>query len=300
MSATFNSDNIDTVVFHYPCMDGLSSAWVVCHYYKLKFPEKTLRLFPAQHGKVLNYDMTNQNVLFVDFCPQLDDLELLKSNSNNVYILDHHITAKERLENCPFAKFDMNKSGVGLTWEYFFSEPIPEFLDMIQQRDLWTLKFQTSDYIKEFCQGLFTTMDMYETIEEKLLKFNDIYINHNAIVDIGRVINTTKQIQIKQIVNRIKDVKYTFYDNDQSYSVCMYNCNADLASDLGNALSKEHCDFAVLWRYDHVTETYNYSLRSTDKANCADICYRYLQGGGHKNAAGGKHKDHPCILFNNS
>ncbi len=308
----FTHDQVDTVVFHFPCMDGLSSAWVAYYYYKLKHPEKKLNLVPAQHGKPMLYDMTNHNVLFVDFCPQLTDLETLKANSNNVYILDHHIGAKERLENCSFATFDMLKSGVGLAWDYFFPDlPIPEFLDMIQQRDIWTPKFESSPRIQAFCQGIFQIMDLYETFDDKFAKFDKMInspdVEIDTIVQFGTIINQTKQNQIKAIVNKIKNNKYKFTDtrtdektgqtSSNTYIICMYNCSYDLASDLGNALSREHCDLAILWSYDHLTETYHYSLRSTNKVNCNDIAKRYLDGGGHPNASGGKNKKHPDEIF---
>jgi len=292
-------NNLDTIVFHFPCQDGLSSAWVANHYYQINRLNK-LRLFPAQHGKVLNYDMVGQNILFMDFCPSKDVISQLKANSNKIFILDHHITAKDDLKNCSFAKFDMNKSGVGLTWEYFFPDSdIPEFLAMIQERDLWTFRIEKT---QEFSNGLSFETDSLETFEDKFELFDKLYSNKTKLeqtIELGTILNTHKQMKISYIVEKIKDNKYTGQTKSgNDVSIICYNCAADLSSDLGNALSSVHCDMAILWTYDHVSEEYHYSLRSTNKVDCARLAKEYLSGGGHPNAAGGKHKLHPTEFVN--
>jgi oligoribonuclease NrnB/cAMP/cGMP phosphodiesterase (DHH superfamily) len=304
MNQTTNTDfknNIDTIVFHFPCQDGLSSAWVAYYYYKTNFPTKDLRLFPAQHGKELNYDMVDQNVLFMDFCPSKQVISLLESNNNKIFILDHHITAKDDLTDCPFANFNMDKSGVGLTWEYFFpDEPIPLFLAMIQERDLWKFRI---DKTQEFSNGLFFETDCLETFEQKFGLFDELYTNPSKLeetINLGTILNAHKQMKIKYIVAKVKDNKYIIKNKSgDDVSIICYNCSADLSSDLGNALSSVHCDMAILWTYDHLAEEYHFSLRSTNKVDCARLAKEYLSGGGHPNAAGGKHKSHPTELVSN-
>jgi len=115
-------------------------------------------------------------------------------------------------------------------------------------------------------------------------------------IELGKLLNQKQQMKINLILNRIKNNKHLF----RNHTLIMYNCESELTSDLGNALTSNYCDFAVLWSYDHITHTYNYSLRSTDKVNCAELAQELLNGGGHPNAAGGKHKLHPEVLFNKS
>jgi oligoribonuclease NrnB/cAMP/cGMP phosphodiesterase (DHH superfamily) len=291
-------NSINTIVFHYPCQDGLSSAWVVYHYYKKNHPHIILRLFPAQHGKELNYDMTNEKILFMDFCPSKQVIEHLHSNNNEIFILDHHITAKDDLLDCPFANFNMELSGVGLTWNYFFpSEPIPLFLAMVQERDLWKFRINRT---QEFSNGLSFETDCLKTFEQKFELFDEIYSDKTKleqITNLGTILNTNKQMKISYIVEKIKDNKYIVQNTSgENISIICYNCSADLSSDLGNALSSVHCDMAILWTYDHITEEYHYSLRSTNKVDCAKLAKKYLSGGGHPNAAGGKHKLHPLEI----
>jgi oligoribonuclease NrnB/cAMP/cGMP phosphodiesterase (DHH superfamily) len=54
-----------------------------------------------------------------------------------VVVLDHHKTAEKDLKDLSFAKFDMNKSGAMMAWEYFHPEKeVPLMIRYIQDRDL--------------------------------------------------------------------------------------------------------------------------------------------------------------------
>lgn len=287
-----NKNNIDIVFFHYPCQDGLSSAWIVKYYYKLY--NKIINLLPIQHGDNFDYNFRNKNILFVDFSP--NDIiisDLIKYN--NIYILDHHISEKVRMEKYDFARIDITKAGVRLTWEYFFDANIPLFLEMIEDRDLWIYKNNNS---RDFCEGLYFSYNCLETIEEKLTLFDNLIENQNIEIDkfiqLGSILNLNKNIKIQNIISNIK--KYKF----RGYNVCMYNCSHEMVSDIGNALTSNLCDLAVLWRYDHNNEEYNYSLRSNNIVDCSKLAKELLSGGGHLNAAGGKSKYHPTELFNDN
>ena len=286
-----NKNNIDIVFFHYPCQDGLSSAWIVYYYYKLY--NKKIELIPIHYGDNFNYNFRNKNILFVDFSPNdIIILDLIKNN--NIYILDHHISEKVRMEKYDFAKIDITKSGVRLTWEYFFDYDIPIFLEMIEDRDLW--KFRIKDTVN-FCEGLYFSCNCLETIEEKLTLFDKLIIKQDIEIEnyikLGSIFNLKKNIKIKNIISNIK--KYKF----RGYNVCMYNCSHEMASDIGNALISNLCDLAILWHYDHNNEEYIYSLRSKN-IDCSKLAKELLSGGGHLNAAGGKSKYHPTELFNDN
>jgi oligoribonuclease NrnB/cAMP/cGMP phosphodiesterase (DHH superfamily) len=294
MNQTFTKNEIDVLAFHFPCQDGLSSAAVARLYYK-KSNLNNLIFLPVQHNKKIVCDFTDCNVLFIDFCPPDADIENILSANNRIYILDHHITAKERLNDCPYAKFDMNKSGVGLAWEYFFpEEPMPEFVSMIQERDLWRF---SNPNTQDFTLGFSFDCASTDSLDESFKLFDKLFVDPlqtKYYIDLGKVLNQNKNAKIKRIVSNIKDNVYNYGSN----RVCMYNCDHELASDLGNALCKDnHCDFAVLWRYDHLTEEYHISLRSANKVNCANLAKEILGGGGHPNAAGGASKIHPSVLF---
>jgi oligoribonuclease NrnB/cAMP/cGMP phosphodiesterase (DHH superfamily) len=286
----------DTVVFHYPCQDGLASAWVVYHYHKIH--NQNIELYPIQHGTPLDINkLTNKKVLFCDYSPSVEILEQLETKTTRLCILDHHISAKLALENKSYAIFDMNKSGAGLTWEYFFSEPIPDFILMIQDRDLWTWKLPKS---RAFTSAFYTVCSSIEwnnfselfKLFDKLLENengSDFYINMGTILDKVQY-NKSKYISDEHAkkINKYKE-----------YNVCIVNCSHELASDVGNMLTSLDnvlIDFAVLWRYHHPTEEYFVSLRANNKVDVSKIAKEF-GGGGHANASGFKTKINPIQLF---
>jgi len=276
------------IFFHYPCQDGLASAWVATR--KLTDYE----LFPYQHGGKLNTNFENKTIYFLDMAPSIENLQKLKEK-NTVYVLDHHSSNQKDYSNIedPNVKFDMNLSGAGLTWNFFHpNEPIPMFLQMIQDRDLWKFKVKNS---KEFCESLFFSCGTVETIEEQLDIFDEIF-NHNLVknyVSTGAVMLKEKLLKVRRMADKFIKKIYNF----EGHKVCMVNVESELISDLGNELSsRKECDFAVLWRYDHTTEKYNISMRSDNKVDVSELCKRF-GGGGHKNASGCTSETHPVKLF---
>jgi phosphoesterase RecJ-like protein len=170
---------------------------------------------------------------------------------------------------------------------------------MIQDRDLWTWKLPLS---KDFCDGLHNVLAGVDGIEkcfdyyDKLLENEDI--ETIKYIEIGKILRAKKEKMIYSIVKNNKKV-YNYNFNNNNYKVKMFNCDHEYASDLGNALCKsDNCDFAVLWRYDHTSETYWLSLRANNKVDVSAICKTY-GGGGHKNASGCTIDKHPIEIFNN-
>ena len=95
----------DIVVFHYPCQDGLVSAWVANSYHKQN--NKSVELYPIQHGTPLNINrLKNKKVLFCDYAPADEYLDTLENVCTNIMILDHHITAANRI-NKKYAYFHL-------------------------------------------------------------------------------------------------------------------------------------------------------------------------------------------------
>ena len=146
--------DIDCVIYHDPCQDGLSAAWVVYNWCKIN--NINLKLIP----KRINNDPIDEklyegkNVLMVDIVS--DDFQKIKEKAKTLVILDHHKTNQAKLVGIDYAYFDMHKSGVGLAWEYFYNDKeMPKFLACIQDRDIWTWKIQES---KAFCDGFYNLM----------------------------------------------------------------------------------------------------------------------------------------------
>ncbi len=301
----FKPNKLDIIIFHYPCQDGLSSAWVANHF--LRSINKEHELIPVQNNSYsedfinnLINKAKNKYVGILDFSFNLEITEKLKQSAKGLIILDHHITNKNSLEKLDYAYFDMNKSGVGITWSYFYkNEKIPEFLEMIQDRDLWTWKIPKS---KDFCDGFYYATSICDGFENSFDVYEDVYMNEESMtekyIEIGKLLRKRKEKTIHNIVKNTKKI-YNYQYKDNEYKVQIVNCDHEIASDLGNVICKNGlCDFAVLWRYDHNTESYWLSLRADNKVDVSEIA-KYFGGGGHKNAAGCTIYEHPSKVFNN-
>jgi oligoribonuclease NrnB/cAMP/cGMP phosphodiesterase (DHH superfamily) len=282
--------DIDIVIYHHPCVDGYSSAFV-----GFKHIGSKLILMP----KGFNSSPTNlelvkdKNVLMVDIVTS-DFLEI-KKVAKNLIILDHHKTNQAALKDIPYAYFDMHKSGVGLAWEYFTDEKIPLFLECIQDRDLWTW---TIPYSRNFCDGLYELIDLNDKTF-KLLNdlWNDRVPKFKEVYDFGEKLNEIKQKKLEMLAKEDRN-KYEVTVDEKKYNVYIYNQSGNIVSDLGNyAVEKFDCDFVIIWNYNHDDENYRYSLRSKDsKADVSEIC-KFFGGGGHRNAAGMASEKHPKDLF---
>lgn len=291
----------DIVMFHYPCQDGLTSAWIVSNYHKEN--NQQLVLYPISHGNSIDLTMfVGKRVIICDYSPHPDVLEQLEQITQSIQILDHHITAQKALENKSYAIFDMERSGAGITWDYFYPKlPMPKFIQMVQDRDLWKWLVSGS---KEFTAGFSTMCSTVDPMNFDALfeLFNQMYTNSDKIqfyLDLGKIISTLTENKARTIGNDHIGTVTAFIFNGTAYRTCVVNCSYDIASETGAYISSfEQIDFAVLWRYHNPSKEFYISLRSSGNIDVSSIA-KSFGGGGHKNAAGFSTKLFPPILFDN-
>lgn len=288
----------DVVLFHYPCQDGLASAWITNHYHKLQ--NKSIDLYPIQYGTPLDLSrLSGKKIIFCDWAPTLDILEQVEQVVSEIKILDHHKTAQQALQSKPYAVFDMTKSGAGLSWEYFFpNSPMPNFIQMIQDRDLWTWKLPES---RNLTSGLVMICDTvrsneYDDFTGLFEVFDGLFSNPDKFkfcLELGSIVNKSTLAK----ANSLAESHAKCVDIYQGHRVCVVNCPTDLSSDVGNILSSmDTIDFAVLWKYNHPNQEYYVSLRSSNKVDVSAIA-KSFGGGGHPNASGFSTKTNPTVLF---
>jgi len=287
--------DIDIVIYHHPCVDGYSAAFIAFKCLAIYSKTKTTLMPKGFNSSPTNLELVkDKNVLMVDIVTS--DFQEIKSVAKNLIILDHHKTNQAALKDIPYAYFDMHKSGVGLAWEYFtYDEKIPLFLECIQDRDLWTWTIADS---RNFCDGLYELIDLNDKTF-KLLNdlWNDRVPKFKEVYDFGEKLNEIKQKKLEMIAKEDRN-KYEVTVDEKKYNVYIYNQLGNIVSDLGNyAVEKFDCDFVIIWNYNHDDEIYRYSLRSKDsKTDVSEIC-KFFGGGGHRNAAGMGSVKHPKELF---
>ena len=281
--------NKNIIYFHYPCNDGLASAWVA----RLKLEDVELR--PYNHGNKIDLTIKDKIIYFLDMAPSLDVYKILKKN-NDVYVLDHHKSNQVDYESLKDKNihFDMEYSGVGLAWNFFFpKKEMPLFLQMIQGRDLF--KFEI-DNINEFIEILNLEMHSIKDLNKQLKMFDDLYTMKNKLdefIDLGIPLVRQKELKVKALGDKYINNIYIY----EGHKLCMVNVDSDLTSDLGHYLTtKPQCDFAILWYYDHISEKYHVSMRSFNKVDVSVICKKF-GGGGHPNASACRIDKHPIYIF---
>lgn len=188
------------VLYHAECFDGRMAAWAVYDFFFASSPDLNRRN-PKEEGNVvqtpdiwmqfvpMSYDdpmpdIENATVFIVDFSTDVDKLIALSDKSNQIYILDHHETMRDKFlefhkSNKDFgslqdlnwkedkiiqfswvtpkgnivAHFDNNSSGAMLTWKFFNKKPTdifeeadeaPSLLKYAQDFDLFKWKYRGS------------------------------------------------------------------------------------------------------------------------------------------------------------
>lgn len=261
------------VIYHSPCMDGFTAAWACW----LAHPE--WEFHPGVHGEAPP-DATGRVVYLLDFSYKRPVMEKLISQATTVLVLDHHVTAKDDLlplleEGYIEGKFDMDKSGARLAWEYFHpGTEVPYFVRIVEDRDLW--RFNLSD-TRAFCNYVFS----FPYDFKEYTGFQYVCENTNILREACRQGEAIERKQQKDIAELTSKLIHTLTVG--GVEVPAANLPYQYASDAGHIMSKD-APFAAIYFFDG--KHYKFSLRSSDTgADVSEVAKRY-GGGGHKHAAG--------------
>lgn len=280
-------------IYHGNCADGFGAAWAV-----RAALGGDVEFLPGVYGKPVP-NVEGRDVLMVDFSYSREAIDLMALQAKSILVLDHHKTAQAALE--PFAitecgggrfvyadlegiwrdleelgrpkvaaLFDMERSGAGITWDFFHPrEPRPALIDRIEDRDLWRFKFPDTravqacvfSYPYDFAvwDGLFAS-DLGDLCREG----NAIERKH--FKDINELLPITKR-------------RMQIADHDVPVASLPYT----LTSDAGNIMAKGE-PFAACY-YD-TAEARVFSLRSADDGIDVSAIAASFGGGGHQHAAG--------------
>jgi oligoribonuclease NrnB/cAMP/cGMP phosphodiesterase (DHH superfamily) len=270
---------VPLVIYHGNCQDGFTAAWACWK------AHPDWEFYPATYGK-LPPDVTGRKVYMLDFSYKRPVLETMALQADSILILDHHKSAELDLQ--PFlpinltVKFDMEKSGARLAWEYFHpGTQIPLLVKYVEDRDLW--KFSMED-TKEITAWLFSQNYGFDIWD---MATGMINYSHNEAWMAGDAI---LQKQAKDVAE-LCEKKFRYIIG--GHNIWCVNVPYTLASDCGVLLGKDE-PFAASVYYDG--EGVVFSLRSDDKGlDVSEIAKQY-GGGGHKHAAGFKLKS-PLLLI---
>jgi uncharacterized protein len=256
---------IDFVIYHSNCVDGFGAAWSAW-----KFLGNEAEYYAASHGDDPP-DVTNRNVIILDFSYPNKTIKKMISESNSLTVLDHHKSAMIDLSDIPSAYFDMSHSGAVLAWKFFHSDnPTPRFIEYIEDRDLWKWSLPHS---KAFSAGLSTIPLDFESFTK--LESDDIF---KSVCERGSNIMKYIESEVEKISNRATPRTW------RGKKIFIVN-SSQLISEVGSRLSPS-CDFVVIWYFDHNKQKYSVSLRSFHENIDVSEVAKLFGGGGHKKAAG--------------
>lgn len=277
-------------IYHGNCADGFSAAWVV------RKVLGTVDFYPGIY-QADPPDVTDRDVLLVDFSYKFSVLVAMAAKANSILVLDHHKTAAADLESVSragsswqqhltnvyqdrcegvthslYALFDMNRSGAMITWDYFFpNQDPPQLLEHIQDRDLWRFALNGTREIQANVFSYPYDFDVWDKLmaaDPEELRTEGAAIERKHFKDIAELVKVTRrEMTIGGIVVPVANLPYT------------------LTSDAGHLMATEHPSKIGVCYWD-TPDGRVFSLRSIDDGPDVSEIAKQYGGGGHPHASG--------------
>lgn len=258
-------------IYHGNCADGFGAAWVV----RRAFDDAGFNIeFHAGRYQDPPPDVTDREVLIVDFSYKRPVLLEMAEKAESITIIDHHKTAEEDLVDLPDnvqTTFDMDHSGAMLAWMHFFpDERAPELLRHIEDRDLWRFWLEGTREIQAAVFSYPYDFDVWDKLMDT---------PPEQLVEEGAAIQRKHIKDIREFIEAA-GMRHTF----RGYAdIPVLNAPYFWSSDAGHIMAEGE-PFAVC--YWDTPEGRVFSLRSTDEGVDVSEIAKEMGGGGHRNAAG--------------
>jgi len=278
------------VIYHAPCYDGFGAAWAAW----VRLGNKA-EYIPMSYSTVIEPDRFEKGstIYFVDFSSKPDVMATL-GDGRTVIVLDHHKTAEANLKDFPIlselsnastldlessgvsVRFDMDKSGAMLSWEYFNPyQEIPELIKYVQDRDLWQFKLKGSKEFSAYLQTVEYNFQAWHELNEFIYGGSLNEIIERGELCLKQIEQTVKLITKKSMVSEYKGVKIAYCNSSSHWSEVGHKLlemfpQADMA--LSFCLLPQHSSFMGSCRSD----VFDVSKWAQENFN----------GGGHPKAAG--------------
>lgn len=279
------------MIFHANCNDGFAAA-LVAHLHL-----DAAEFLPASYGDPPP-DVSLRDILILDFSYPRADLVRLAAANHSVTVLDHHKTAAMDLAFLPdaptaetwraslgkgvpmplTARFDMNRSGAGMAWDWFSSgESRPALIAYVEDRDLWRF----ADRDTRAVHAALAAYDLDFRVWYNLMLSMDEPDGLLEIVDEGQVLLRMHDKRCRELIAQTRRMAEL-----EGFAVPVCNVPHAFASDVGNLLCQEDPKPPFAATYVDTAKGRHVSLRSTDAGVDVSEIAKKFGGGGHRNAAG--------------
>ena len=294
-----------TIFAHSHCTDGLVAASIMKYSVQMNSsvePEVIFISYGKEKEALEKANIDSETTVYcVDFAFDRETTLELCKKADKVYVLDHHKTAYENLEDLNshynfYFTYDVNKSGASIVRDYcknhldLYShiklnqkEVLNKVVAMVEDRDLWLFRLPMT---REFSEYIFAYIQPNDISKMTEILFKYKFTQINTLCQLGSTIMYYKD----QLIEKKLKSYIPVYVNFNSTKLLIINeTQPDLVSSLGNALCKQYdipvCLYNISGSYDGVISV-ALSFRSMDHLEPVDVVARLLSGGGHANAAG--------------
>lgn len=304
------------VYYHADCLDGFGAAFAAW----LALGD-TATFRAMHHGDRWTHDeVRNATVYILDYSFSRTSLMQMAELAASVTLLDHHVSAmaqfipdthhaSRRYEHHDTANklhllFDMDKSGVRLSWEHFHGDQaMPLALQHIEDQDLWRFALPGT---RAFCRQLRLAAFDFSAWQHAFMAMHSAETEvYRQALQRGEAIEAFVMQEVRQLASSrlvcpaqlrgepadalqaLRHGQPTLGKETQVWHAIpglAINANALFASELGHLLAQRSGTFGLIWQLAADGEI-KVSLRSEGTVDVAAIATRY-GGGGHRQAAG--------------
>jgi len=270
---------ITAILYHANCPDGFAAAWVA------KNAGISAPVFvPVSHG-IACPDLPEgvSEIYLLDFAYPVAVLNDLASKVKRLIVLDHHQTAIDHFAavdrgDCGEALasnidlvLDCERSGAGITWDYFHpGQPRPHLVNYVEDGDLWRFRHPDSKTVGAFVRTLPHEFAAWD--DANLLSVADM-----CSAGLGAVAH------IEAYVRASTQHAYWCEMGDRSFPIV--NVTYESCSEVANALLDQHDTDMAGYYFRRGDGTWQYGFRSRNGVTVHDFATQF-GGGGHPQASG--------------
>lgn len=271
------------IIYHANCPDGMCAAWCANHFYTeaMERGEAEVTFYGATHGQSPPIKLVKKahKTFILDFSYSREDMIKI-SKLTELKVLDHHVKAQEACQDLDFCEFDLNRSGAGIAWDYFFPDvERPWLVDYIETRDIWQWKWPNAE----------EALAYVDTLPRNFMTYDKIF---NGTISLAECVEKGKPVKayIKTVIEEtieacLRHITFQAPDGSMYVDVPIVNGNCKQISELINYFAPGH--LFGLGYFRRKDGKYQYSIRVPEDSPFDGNKFAGLYGGGgHKKAAG--------------
>jgi len=264
--------------YHAGCPDGFGAVWSI----RGVWGERGHFIARSHDDRVNMSECEDALVAFVDIAPAKDELQELAAVADQVVILDHHVTARDRLAGDVslvneleaeghLLHFDLGHSGAVLAWHHFRSnEEVPDLLRYVEDQDLWNWALPDSDAVNAAIASYPREFEVWDWLAKEPME---------ALAEQGKPILRANRMEVERRLDHAKPVALG------TRRIEAVNASTN-RSQIGHELAKRAQygePWGLVYRVEGA-EVYG-TLYSIGDVDVSKVALEY-GGGGHKNASG--------------